>query len=570
MKLFELFNLLESFPVAKKTFQDQADDPAQVPEYLNKYRELAKKRIIPPAKAKDIVYWTKQGWDKFKNMIDDWKHTPTKSELKKIDKPTPDEYDIAHEDEDSLVVVPHSHNASCYVGRDTDWCTTKKHEEYFADYVYDRDVTLFYVINKHTGDKNAIAAHHDLKEVEYFDKNDNSLSREEFDKKSGIDSDDLIQTYLRKDPEAAMAKREKFKSEHQAALKHAQQAVIDNKRDVEHEHAILRNPKAAVKYAEHFFPDGWPQAERAMLYYGNPDAMTNWAKLYYPDGWPEAEKILLKGNPEKAVKYAREVKRGDWPEFEKLINAPTDDPDTEWERKYAKRHFGYIHRDIKKIRDMYDNELANRLYGKFDRDQMLYHDEILRRVSQPGPTTTQMQDALQRYVSGTRPHPKSDMMKAFVEHGYSEDVLEYAKHYFPTGLPKELHKHLAKNYSLKPLYDKHFTPDEIKKEQYRNRIEQALSTGKRDPEVEETMARKYSWKYEKYIADTLGQKKQLYPASKSVEQDLATSIMLDTMFPGSELSDDVRNRLDNYIKAVGDNIGPQLKAKIDNLTDPVN
>jgi hypothetical protein len=72
------------------------------------------------------------------------KSTQLKSQVTKI-----------YEDGDVLVVSPKTHEASCYYGANTKWCTTAKSDpRQFQN--YNRRGNLYYFINKRTNDKNAL------------------------------------------------------------------------------------------------------------------------------------------------------------------------------------------------------------------------------------------------------------------------------------------------------------------------------------------------------------------------------------------------------------------------------
>ena len=72
------------------------------------------------------------------------KSTQLKSQVTKI-----------YEDGDVLVVSPKTHEASCYYGANTKWCTTAKSDpRQFQN--YNRRGNLYYFINKGTNDKNAL------------------------------------------------------------------------------------------------------------------------------------------------------------------------------------------------------------------------------------------------------------------------------------------------------------------------------------------------------------------------------------------------------------------------------
>jgi len=72
----------------------------------------------------------------------------------KKEKIITEETDIIYDNDDYLIVVPLTFDASCYWGVDTKWCTTTRdNQKYFHDYV--NNGTLFYIIDKYRqNDKN--------------------------------------------------------------------------------------------------------------------------------------------------------------------------------------------------------------------------------------------------------------------------------------------------------------------------------------------------------------------------------------------------------------------------------
>ena len=60
---------------------------------------------------------------------------------------THDESEVVYEDDRFKVVVPRSHDASCYYGAGTKWCTaTKGNDNHFSS--YDKEGKLFYILDK--------------------------------------------------------------------------------------------------------------------------------------------------------------------------------------------------------------------------------------------------------------------------------------------------------------------------------------------------------------------------------------------------------------------------------------
>tara|TARA_B110000503_G_scaffold143577_1_gene245975 strand:+ start:4878 stop:6677 length:1800 start_codon:yes stop_codon:yes gene_type:complete len=79
--------------------------------------------------------------------------------------------DKIYEDDDVLVVSPKSHSASCYYGANTKWCTTQKDSSRYFD-KYSKSGTLYYFLNKKTGNKVALYRNQDESDNEVFDSKD--------------------------------------------------------------------------------------------------------------------------------------------------------------------------------------------------------------------------------------------------------------------------------------------------------------------------------------------------------------------------------------------------------------
>lgn len=137
------------------------------------------------------------------------KNSVENAEIEEVEKEATDlksgDFTIIKDNKDLLVVVPNSHTASQEWGYDTNWCTTSSSDTYWKDYVYSRDVNLFYIMVKNTSliedwyeseygeipdssdieiyTKMAVAVYPYSDRYECFDKKDNSI---EFDTVSAI------------------------------------------------------------------------------------------------------------------------------------------------------------------------------------------------------------------------------------------------------------------------------------------------------------------------------------------------------------------------------------------------
>lgn len=109
------------------------------------------------AKTKDIYQF--KSFADLKSEVDELNAigTESNSELR-------DDYEIIRDDDKLLIAVPHSHEASRYLGltkfsyrecegggKDSAWCTTYKAPDHWDDYYFSQGVTLYYVRVKDQG-----------------------------------------------------------------------------------------------------------------------------------------------------------------------------------------------------------------------------------------------------------------------------------------------------------------------------------------------------------------------------------------------------------------------------------
>lgn len=192
MKISDIELLFESFKDAKEKFSADASTQ-EVEKYIDRFKQLAQKNIIKGV-DKDIGKWIKSGWGDFKNFIDSKAQEKSNTDIKKSKKT---DSITVYEDEDKMIVIPLSKDASCYYGKSTRWCTAAdQSDNKFNSYFYDHKVVLFYILFKN-GDKYAVAYNPEKELFEYFNSMDASLSYSEFYKLTSVSNDDIISLYMK-------------------------------------------------------------------------------------------------------------------------------------------------------------------------------------------------------------------------------------------------------------------------------------------------------------------------------------------------------------------------------------
>ena len=187
MRLLDI--LQEGYKEAETEFSAQSGQPDQVRQLIAAYKELVT-RNKASGQERNIDYWRKQGLDAFNKFVTSKQSQNTKTEIKR--KKLPGKSLTLKEDDNWLIVIPLDKEASCFHGKNSDWCTTKPDASYYEQYFYDRSVTLIYCLNKKNAGMWAIAAHKSIDEIEMFDKNDTSINAERFERETGLNPHDIV------------------------------------------------------------------------------------------------------------------------------------------------------------------------------------------------------------------------------------------------------------------------------------------------------------------------------------------------------------------------------------------
>ena len=315
MKIAEL--LAEGYPDTIAAFSAVAD-ANQVKKTVDQYRDLVNRNQVSGTE-RNIDWWRRQGWPAFKQFVDDKSTQATKTQVKR--KRAAGKSIMLKDTPEWLVVIPLDHDASCFHGRGSDWCTASPSAHYFDSYFLDKDIVLIYCINKTTGNKYAIASHRDHDETELFDMKDNTISAAEFQQATGFDPRQLISLIPHDDPRIAQVKQSR-----RELLAEIQQLMVrwkrsDRTRNAEIEQLLIqsKHPELCSRYVvsvgERHGPQPFPPIiamaavkhdGRAIYYIANPSEAVQQA-VVRQDG----RAIQYIANPSEAVQQAA-VKQNGW------------------------------------------------------------------------------------------------------------------------------------------------------------------------------------------------------------------------------------------------------------------
>ena len=340
-RLIESLILVEGYKEAQEEFASVAGDE-QAASTIETYRNLVSRNQVE-GNERNIDFWRKQGWEKFRYFVDG--KSQQKSIRQEKESMSEGKSVVLQETDQWLVVVPLDKDASCFHGKNTDWCTTKPFQTHFEKYFYQMDIILIYFLKKGTGDKWAVATYKKTRPLgEYFDKNDNKITRLAFIQQTGLNPD----SYMNLAAHSMIDdQRQEARRTYKAAVDYLERSPLDRvDPKVEQLLMIVKDPRAVVRYCINV-KGRWPQAERFLanteeigVYVnrvldgervkvienavGTPDAAYTYATQVIKGRWPEKEPLILK-DLLWATKYAKDVVKTRWPELEERLIA-SDDP----------------------------------------------------------------------------------------------------------------------------------------------------------------------------------------------------------------------------------------------------
>ncbi len=288
--------LVEGYKEAQAEFEIESDAET-AKEIIAKYKELVN-RNQAQGEQRNIDYWRKQGWPKFKEFVDTVAATPTPTQIKK--KQAVGKSITLQENDDWLIVIPLDKEASCFHGKDSSWCTTKLQSGYFEDYFYERDVILIYCLSKKTADMWAIAGYQDSKLLELFDKEDKPMSAPAFRDATGLDPRELFKIAFKQHGSTIETSKEEY-NDHITLLSVKIPKITE--RDAETEKSLLftKNAVYTHRYIDQLLANN--QSVEQL-----PEALIRVAvnsKIEYLGYFPNASKKVL----EDAVKFSSSALR---------------------------------------------------------------------------------------------------------------------------------------------------------------------------------------------------------------------------------------------------------------------
>lgn len=250
--------IIEDYRTAAARFVQQGAPREEVDELIARFRLLVDRNQIRDAEQRQIDRWARQGWEGFRAFVRGWEGhvTPTQAKRKHLVGDSV----VLREDDRWLVVIPLDKEASCFHGRDTDWCTAKPHRTHWEEHFIDSRIVLIYAIGKQGQGSYAIAGDEDAGTLQVFDQRDREITPQQLRERTGLDANRLMDAAL---------------SLHGRRIRQAQVPYANKvrdwlasgsntQRDPEIERAAIRsgNPELAMRYLYRVMPgrarEPWP------------------------------------------------------------------------------------------------------------------------------------------------------------------------------------------------------------------------------------------------------------------------------------------------------------------------
>jgi len=192
MRYYEIIR--EGYKEVQQKYVSAGIDPQSIEKTFNTYKDLVNRNQVS-GNERNIDWWGKLPFDQFKAFVDDKSSDKSKTQIKRSKIPGKS---INLVDNDNWhIVIPLDKDASCFHGKNSDWCTTKPNQSYFEEYFYDKEIILIYCKNNKTGGMWAIAAHKDTNKIEMFDQNDKSITRKEFNSQTRLNASKIVAIALK-------------------------------------------------------------------------------------------------------------------------------------------------------------------------------------------------------------------------------------------------------------------------------------------------------------------------------------------------------------------------------------
>jgi hypothetical protein len=190
--------ILEGYKEAHAEFLNQSD-PWTVKDTISKFKKLVNQNQIE-GEYRNIDTWRKKGFVDFLNFVNDISQNPTKTSIKR--KKVEGNKVTVYQDDNITAIMPLTKEASCNLGRHSNWCTSKPHVKQWEYHVGELNEVLIYCFAARGNNMWAITVPKikpTLDNTTFWTQNNDDLDAYDFENETGTDPKLVINAAL-KDP----------------------------------------------------------------------------------------------------------------------------------------------------------------------------------------------------------------------------------------------------------------------------------------------------------------------------------------------------------------------------------
>ena len=242
MRYYEIIR--EGYKEVQQKYVSAGVDPQSIEKTFNAYKDLVNRNQVS-GNERNIDWWGKQSFDQFKAFVDEKSSEKSTTQVKRSKLPGKS---IKLVDNNNwLIVIPLDKDASCFHGKNSDWCTTKPKQLHFENYFYDKEVILIYCLSKKTGGMWSIATHADTGKLEMFDQINKPITKETFNSQTGLDVDKIVAKTSKHQPTISSS-RDVYNEADARIEKYLNSGIVGRNAQIEKDLILTKNGKLCFDY----------------------------------------------------------------------------------------------------------------------------------------------------------------------------------------------------------------------------------------------------------------------------------------------------------------------------------
>jgi len=188
--------LFEGYKEAHIEFLNHSD-PRTVKDTISKFRKLVDQNQID-GEYRNIDVWRKKGFVEFLKFVNTVSQNHSKTSIKR--KKVVGSKVTVYQDKHITAILPLTKEASCNLGKHSDWCTAKPNVNQWEYHVGELNEILIYCFSKTSNNMWAITIpriHPSLDNCTFWSQNNRDLDAYDFEYESGTDPVLVINSALK-------------------------------------------------------------------------------------------------------------------------------------------------------------------------------------------------------------------------------------------------------------------------------------------------------------------------------------------------------------------------------------